>query len=245
MSALTRVVTPLPVEDVPGDDQRTYAQAIGTRLADDILNGKLAPGARLRLQSLCEAYDVSMSPLREALATLTGRGLVAQEGQRGFRVAPISAADLDDVTQTRIHVERLALRLAIENGTDAWEAGILAAQHRLARNPRSDAKLIDPIWEELHRTFHIALIAACGLPRLIANYRELTDDFDRYRRLAVLSAGHHPRVKSTHGVIVKAVLARDVERATRLIGEHVEEASAQIKALFGVKLANAPQDAVA
>jgi GntR family carbon starvation induced transcriptional regulator len=82
MKALTRTFA-----DGGAEDARTFAQAVQARLADDILSGRLAPGARLRLQSLCETYEVSMSPLREALAGLAGRRLVAQEGQRGFRVA--------------------------------------------------------------------------------------------------------------------------------------------------------------
>ncbi|HWK96390.1 MAG TPA: FCD domain-containing protein [Pseudolabrys sp.] len=222
-----------PLEKGAGDDQRTYAQTIQSQLADDILNGKWAPGTRLKLQALCDTYEVSMSPLREALAALAGRGLVAQEGQRGFRVAPVSEEDLDDVTETRIHIEAIALRLSIENGDDGWEAAILAAHHRLSRNPRSDKKLIDPVWEELHRSFHVSLINACGLQRLLGCYRELSDDFDRYRRLAVLSAGHHPRVKQTHGAIVKAVLARDTDRSLKLLSEHVRDSAAQIKTLFG------------
>ena len=225
---------PATSDDITSDDQ-TFAQAVQTQLAEDILNGKLAPGTRLQLQALCETYDVSMSPLREALAGLTGRGLVAQEGQRGFRVAPISAEDLKDVTETRIHIECIALRLAIANGGDDWEASILAAHHRLSRNPRSDDKLIDAVWEELHRAFHVSLIAACGLPRLLGSYRELSDDFDRYRRLAVLSAGHHPRVKSMHSMIVKSILARDADRSIKLLAEHVRDSSAQIRILFAPK----------
>lgn len=224
---------PATPDDLAADDQRTFAQAVQTRLAEDILNGKLAPGTRLRLQALCDTYDVSMSPLREALAGLTGRGLVEQEGQRGFRVSPISAEDLHDVTETRIHIEGIALRLAIANGGDAWEASILAAHHRLSRNPRSDDKLIDAVWEDLHRAFHVSLIAACGLPRLLGSYRELSDDFDRYRRLAVLSAGHHPRVKSMHSMIVKSILARDADRSVKLLAEHVRDSAAQIVTLFG------------
>src|ERR1700751_2802644 len=101
--------TPSPHEETAGEESRTFAQAVQTQLAEDILNGRLAPGTRLRLQALCDSYQVSMSPLREALAGLTGRGLVVQEGQRGFSVATISSDDLRDVTETRIHVETTAL----------------------------------------------------------------------------------------------------------------------------------------
>jgi len=219
--------------DARFDDARTFAQAVQARLAEDILNGRLAPGMKLHLQNLCDSYQVSMSPLREALSGLAGRRLVAQEGQRGFRVASATAEDLRDITETRIHVETLALRLSIEQGGDEWEAGILAAHHRFGRKPRRDDLLIDPLWEDLHRSYHIALIAACGLPRLLEFYVTLSDNFDRYRRLAVLAAGRHPRPKSAHGAIVKAVLARDTARATKLLSAHVRDSATQIVGLFG------------
>lgn len=220
-------------DDLGADAAQTFAQSIQDRLAQDILNGLQRPGVRLRLQTLCETYDVSMSPLREALAGLAGRGLVVQESQRGFRVAPVSVDDLRDVTETRIEIETLALRLSIAHGGDSWEAAILAAHHRLSRNPRSDHKLIDEVWEDLHRTYHLSLIAACGLPRLLDFYNVLNDSFDRYRRLAVLTARQHPRMKPSEGAIVKAILARDTERAVKMLADHVRDSASQIVTLFG------------
>src|ERR1700684_3367292 len=157
------------------DESRTFAQAVYARLAGNILNGHLAPGTRLRLQTMCDTYHVSMSPLREALAALAGRGLVVQEGQRGFRVAQASADDLRDITQTRISIETTALRFSIERGDDAWEADVLGAHHRLSRRQRSESLLVDEGWEELHRGYHMALIAACGLPRMLAVFTLLHD----------------------------------------------------------------------
>jgi GntR family carbon starvation induced transcriptional regulator len=215
------------------NESRTFAQAVHARLATDILNGHLAPGTKLRLQTMCDAYQVSMSPLREALACLAGRGLVVQEGQRGFRVAQASADDLRDITETRISIETTALRFSIERGDDAWEAGVLGAHHRLSRRPRSEKLLIDAAWEELHRGYHMALIAACGLPRLLAFCTILHDHFDRYRRLAVLRGERHPILKSTHGAIVKAALAKDIQRAEDLLATHIRESAAQFALLLG------------
>lgn len=217
------------------DESRTFAQAVHARLANDILNGRLAPGAKLRLQPMCDAYHVSMSPLREALAGLAGCGLVVQEGQRGFRVAQASAEDLRDLTQTRVSIETTALRFSIERGDDAWEAAVLAAQHRLSRRPRSEKLLIDEAWEDLHRGYHMALISACGLPRLLAICIMVHDHFDRYRRLAVLHGKRHPLLKSSHGAIVKAALARDIERAEALLAAHVRESAAQFALLLGAE----------
>jgi DNA-binding GntR family transcriptional regulator len=214
------------------DESRTFAQAVQARLATDILNGTLRPGSRLRLQSLCDEYQVSMSPLREALAGLAGRGLVVQEGQKGFRVARASADDLRDVTETRVRLETTALRMSIEQGGDAWEADVLSAHHRLSRSPRRESLLVDENWEALHRGYHTSLIAACGLPRLIGFCTMLHDHFDRYRRLAVLRGGRHPALKSNHGAIVKAALSKDVPRAERLLAAHIRESTAQFVALL-------------
>jgi GntR family transcriptional regulator, carbon starvation induced regulator len=226
------------------DESRTFAQAVQARLAGDILNGHLAPGIRLRLQTLCDAYQVSMSPLREALAGLAGRGLVVQEGQRGFRVAKASADDLRDVTETRIQIETTALRLSIERGGAEWEASVLAAHHRLSRRPRRGDLLIDEAWEELHRGYHMALIAACGLPRLLRFCTMLHDHFDRYHRPAVLHGSRHPVLTSSHAQIVNAALEKDTARAERLLGEHIHETTTQFELLLGptglAQLASSP-----
>ncbi|RAI45433.1 GntR family transcriptional regulator [Rhodoplanes roseus] len=211
------------------DAVRTIAQAVQGRLSADILFGRLAPDDRLRLEPLCETYAVGMSPIREALAQLVGRGLVIQDGQRGFRVAPISRRELEDIAATRIRLETMALRDAIAHGDDAWEARILAAHHRLARRPRTADKLLDEDWETLHRGFHLALIDACGSPLLLAFCHDLHDRFDRYRRIAVQAAGRHPKVTSSvHGAIVDAALVRDADRAAALLDRHIAEAAADI-----------------
>ena len=174
-----------------------------------------------------------MSPLREALSNLAGRGLVIQEGQRGFRVAPASADDLRDVTETRVNVETVALRHAIERGGDDWEAAIVAAHHLLSRRQRKDTVLIDETWETVHRAYHRALIAACGMPRLLTFCEVLHQQSDRYRRLAVLRGGRHPTLVTSHAEIVEATIARDVVRATGLLTQHIRESTAQFAALIG------------
>ena len=214
-------------------DSRTFAQAVQTKLSADILSGRLVPGARLRLIQLCETYQVSMSPLREALSELSGQGLVIREGQRGFCVAPVSPEDLRDVTATRIRFEVMALKMAMEFGDTEWEATILAAYHRLMRQQRTPEQLVDEPWEMRHRAFHLALISACGSPRQLGFCLNLHDHFDRYRRIAVVRSGEHPRLQSRHSDIVDAVLARDVPRACDLLADHIEESAREFTRLAG------------
>lgn len=70
----------------------TRATTLVSQLRSSIMRGDYEPGARLHLDSMRKAFDVSFSPLREALCRLESEGLVRIEDQRGYRVAPVSAA---------------------------------------------------------------------------------------------------------------------------------------------------------
>src|SRR3546814_1789213 len=100
-------------------------------LREDIVSCVLEPGQRLRFEQLKEIYGASYSTLREALSSLVAEQLVVAEGQRGFRVASISAADLLDLTDARVLLEREAVRRAIERADASSRAQIMSAFHRL------------------------------------------------------------------------------------------------------------------
>jgi DNA-binding GntR family transcriptional regulator len=206
-------------------------QSTQDAIASDILGGRLAPDSWLRLAVLRTTYGIGLGPLREAMANLVGRGLVIQEAQRGFRVAPVSLPDLLDLCETRTMLECRALRAALAAGSVDWEASILAAWHRLSRHPRTADRLIDEDWETRHRAFHFALLAACPSPRLVAFCHQLYDQFDRYRRLAVLAAGRHPTIDPVEAALVEAVLAQDADTALALTARHIADSTAQIRQL--------------
>ncbi|ATB46199.1 GntR family transcriptional regulator [Corallococcus macrosporus] len=200
----------------------TLASAVLDRLRGDILHGLLAPGEKLRLEHLAPRYGVGRTPLREACCRLASEGLVTIEDQRGFRVAPISRADLLDLTRTRQQLEPLALRAAIAQGDIAWEGEVAAALHRLQRRaPASGSGTLDDTWEQEHARFHSALLSACGSPWLLKFHATLFDQTERYRRLAQAygKAGRH--VENEHAALVKAALERDAERACALLTEHI------------------------
>jgi GntR family transcriptional regulator, carbon starvation induced regulator len=200
----------------------TLASTVHERLRLDILSGALPPGEKLRMEALRERYDVGSSPLREALNRLVSDGLVTLEDQKGFRVAPVSLADLQELTRTRCLINEIALREAIRNGDAAWEEQIVVAFHRMVRAAKlaktGDVGLAERA--ETHRAFHRALIEGCGLRWLLAFHEALFDAAGRYQELS-MRAGSPPRnVDAEHRPIMDAVLARDTARATRLLNEH-------------------------
>src|SRR3712207_5675137 len=109
--------------------------------------------------------------------------LVEFEDNRGYRVAPVSLANLAEVTHLRCELECLALRHAMAVGDVNWEGDIVRALHRLNRivrnrsNPETLAE-----WERTHRDFHLSLIAGCAMPLLLSTCRVLLNLNDRYRR---------------------------------------------------------------
>jgi DNA-binding GntR family transcriptional regulator len=212
--------TATAVEAAPGS---TLATTICDRIRADILTGRLKPGAKLRLEDLRAEFAVSWSPIREALSRLVAEGLIQTEGQRGYRIAPVSRASLSEVLRLRVLLESMALRESIEKGDDAWEAKVLAAHHRLTKleDSRWESGNAEQ-WEQWHRTFHDALISACESPILLQFCAQLHDLNDRYRRLFLSAHKLDRDVAGEHRAMVQATIARDTAKACRLLERHIE-----------------------
>src|SRR5258708_21115722 len=143
----------------------TRTSAIFERLRREIIQGTLLPGEKLRIEVLRTRYNVGGTPLREAMNRLSTEGLVTQSDQRGFRVTPVSADELLELTRTRCWINEVALRESIARGGRDWEEHVLLSLHRLSRIPIVvDNSRMNPDWSELHRVFHAALLAVCGSP---------------------------------------------------------------------------------
>ena len=89
---------------------QTIGEHAYRRLRSDIIFGRLAPGQKLKLDALKEAYGASISTLREILNRLSSEGLVLAEGQRGFEVTRVSAHDLMEIAALRLLLEGHALK---------------------------------------------------------------------------------------------------------------------------------------
>lgn len=200
---------------------RTRTAELVALLRQQILNAELKPGDRLRFEELREQLDAGMSPLREALTRLAADGLVTLEEHKGYRVAPVSRADLLDLAQTRSDIESLLVRRSITHGDDAWEGRILASLHELGKKTKLTANNeIDYSWEDLHQQFHFVLVSQCRSPRLLQFRQLLADQAVRYRRLSVQYL-HEPRNDlEEHREIAEAVIARRADDAERLLRRH-------------------------
>jgi DNA-binding GntR family transcriptional regulator len=217
---------------VASNGAATLVSGIVDQLRFEILGGKIKPGAKLRADDLKSKFEVSLTPVREALMRLTAEGLVIAEDQRGFRVAPVSLQNLKEVTELRVALECLALRLSVEAGDLEWESNIVATAHRLAALTSrrcEDQTVINEEWEQWHRKFHLALIAACDMPLLIAFCKTANDLCDRYRRIYLPYIRPVDRLKD-HNRIAEAACNRDSALAVRLLTDHIRRTETVIVA---------------
>lgn len=194
------------------------------RLRRDVVEGQFEAGTKLKLDQLQGHYGFSSSPLREALSRLAQEGLVRADERRGFRVAPISLDDLNDISRMRLMLEVQALGEAIACGDDAWEAAIVSAYHRLEKveSRMGDGPVVlDAEWSALHRQFHIALLAACPSERQRNWSASLFDQAERYRHFSARHRQSGRRKTQEHRRMMDATLKRDTATACALLADHI------------------------
>lgn len=204
----------------------TIGDVVYERIRDDILSGELHPGMKLKLEQLKRKYDVSVNTLREILVRLASEGLAEAEGQKGFRVVPISLVDLLEVAELRQVLECLAVGKSIENGDLAWEGRVVAAHHMLARCERrmmEDSAAHSAEWQKLDREFHVAMMSACNSRRIMRAYRQVHDQYLRYQYLALKTIGFRGDILVTeHQALRDHVLNRDAPAAIELLATHIQ-----------------------
>ena len=221
----------------------TLAEQAYRAIKHDIISGALPPGSPLRLEFLKSRYQLSFSPLREALNRLHSEHLVEAVALKGFRVSPLSLKEMRDAMSTRIFIDCEALKRSIERGDDDWETRVVGSLHTLALVTRRHANsantttegtlgpssAADSNYDQIenrHLALHQALISACDSEWLLEFSMKLYIQTERYRRpmLVNLYKNAKPRdVSSEHRNLVEATLSRDVKVATQLLAHHYQK----------------------
>lgn len=197
-----------------------------------ILTGELEAGKKLKIEQLRDLLNTGASPVREALSLLTSDKLVERIDQRGFRAAPVSKENFDEILMLRCTLEDMALRASILNADAEWEEQLVLSHYHMTKASKLDTGK----FEATHKTFHMALIENADLPMLKGYCAQLYDLNIRYRYLAAGGASYEKRsIADEHLDILNAALSRDAEHACELLLSHYrrtgEYFSSQMKAL--------------
>lgn len=195
-------------------------------LRQRLLDGLYPPEKKLKIDQISKDLNVSPGAVREALARLTSDGLVVSEPQRGFLTAPISVADLTDLTSVRLEIEIDCLRRSIRLGNLEWEGNIKSIWHQLKHTPtRSETNpmAFNPRWSKLHAAFHDSLISACDSAWRLKLRDQMFTQAERYRRMLMPYTKIERNPYQEHKSIAEAVLARETDLACDLLAQHLNK----------------------
>jgi DNA-binding GntR family transcriptional regulator len=200
----------------------TVGESAYQRIRADIVFGRLPPGKKLKLEELKVDYGTSVSTLREILNRLHSERLVVAEGQKGFRVSPVSITNLKEIAALRQLLECRALEQSFRVGDIDWEGRVVAAHHRLARMEERMAegdRRHTEEWKRYDWQFHQALISACGSRMLVDTHAAIFDKYLRYQMLALSYRGDI--AASEHALLLECAMKRDAARACEVLTRHV------------------------
>jgi len=187
-----------------------------------ILAGTLGPGQQLRERRLAEELQVSRTPIREALFTLHGEGLVDLAPHQAARVRAVTPSDIAQIYALRKLLEAQSARAAAETGDRAKidaVASALAAQRRLGTggSPQDQA--------EADFAFHDAIAVASGSQLLLTVERQVLAVTITHRSRYKYSAQQIKRVWRLHEGILEAIESGDGDRAEALMASHIAEST--------------------
>lgn len=208
-------------DDAPEPHARTLGEQAYHQLRQHVIEGRYPPGTKLRVEHLKDVYGVGAGTLREALTRLVSDALVVAEGQRGFRVMPMSIADLENITRLRILIEVDALRESVRRGDAAWEQRVRKSFETLSAWEQPVSIENRPAWEIHNRRFHEELISAAASPWTYLILRVLSQHGERYRRVCIGLEDSHRDVHREHADIFEAAMRRADARAALALEDHI------------------------
>ena len=192
-------------------------------LRAEILSCELPPGAEIREAELAARFQVSKSPIRDALMRLEREGLVISTPRQGYRVASISPTDVEDMFQLRIALERACVERIIRHSSDAQLA-------QLDRFRHFDPAQWDDGFVAYNRAFHHMLAALSANARMRDHLIDLIDQMERAVRVSVsnVKRGNPDSLVAQHGELIDALQQRHVKRAVRSTEKHISAAAKRV-----------------
>ena len=191
-----------------------------------IVDGVLSPGEKVPEKTLCDQFDVSRTPLREALKVLASEGLVTLTPNRGATVSELTLADLEDAFPVMGALEALAGEMACARITDDEIAAIRELHGRMVRHYEARAMTA---YFKLNQEIHEAILAAAGNATLNSFYRSLAGRVRRARYIANISAERWARAVEEHDQILAALEARDGPALSRILKAHLANTFQTVK----------------
>ncbi len=202
----------------PMDKSLSLAEQLRESIEEAIVTGALTPGAPLDEAELSQRYQVSRTPVREALLQLAATGLVELRHRRGATVAELGAQRLIEMFEVMAEYEAMCARHAARRMSDEERAELLQA-HRACEAARNDGDA--DRYYHLNERFHHLIYAGSHNEFLREQALALSRRLRPYRRLQLRVKGRLGASLAEHQAVVDAMFAGDGDRAAQALRSHV------------------------
>jgi DNA-binding GntR family transcriptional regulator len=212
------------------------SEPIYAQLSERILRWDYLPGHRFTEEGLCEEFNVSRSPVREALSTLAENGLIEKKTGHGYNVKLLDFDEINELYDVRLALENYVVELICANGMDEKRLKELQAfwMDISSRLPET-AKAVAAADEEFHET----LAKLTKNKTLVASLKGI-DRRIHFVRLADIT--NEERVRSTcreHIELLQAIAERDEERARAVLRQNIDGGRSSVEHAIKDALAHA------
>jgi DNA-binding GntR family transcriptional regulator len=191
---------------------------IRQRLYDAIINGELKPGERLVLDSLARDLGTSKIPIREALSSLEGAGLVTQNVHTGPRVALLPFHEVRGIYLLREEIETLAMRAAMVSAEPPRIDRLLSINDKMKTLLESGDEFT---LTDLNTEFHLTIARATTYQTIAETVEDLLLKVRRYRAISHRLAANWRLAVEEHDAVILAVIGGDPTIAETAMRVHV------------------------
>jgi DNA-binding GntR family transcriptional regulator len=202
---------------------RTVKAALAEQIRDEIIEGRLPPGKKLRLEELADHFDVSTMPVREALLELEAEGLVTITPRRGAVVTRLGADDLEDIYDIRTNLEEMAIRLSVPRITEKTLADLGHYVQEMGANFQDGVN-----YTKLNHQFHLAIYEASGRRHLCELIEVLRRRTQHYVHAHIGEMGRLSESREDHRAILEACQLGDADLAARIMRRHLSRVGQEL-----------------
>lgn len=212
-------------------DGRNRVGQLAQQIEALVLGGELPPGSKLDEQVLAQRFEVSRTPVREALRELASTGLIELRPNRGAFVTSMTAERLEEMFVAMAELEATCARLAAMSMTPVERRGLQRLHERMGEMAARDL-LGDFV--EANETFHALIYAGAHNGLLEEATLSLRRRAAAYRRAQFRTSGRPNRSHAEHDAVVKAIVSAEPARAHAAMLHHVDLVGASYEKLLAV-----------
>lgn len=201
------------------DERKFLRDLVYEKLQQSLLEEKFNPGDKITEKEIAEELGVSRTPVREALYRLAATGLIKIIPHRGFIVSKWTVKELKDVMAVRMVLEKLTIKLAIENilPEEIEELKTLVIEIEKAVKLKNISKSSD-----LNTLFHDKIILASRNKELFEIMKSLKNKICGFRIISLYSPKRLDKSLEEHREILVALTNKDISHAQELIQKHIQ-----------------------